>query len=161
MAEWGRKEYSKPWPSRMRVWTLGAFVLTFFVFAGLLTAKYMNGWTAAQRLYLTDYLKSGARSQASPTASAKYTLLEGVVGSGKGKGQRLLIDDEIEPVTGPDGKQGWRLTDVGVKDGIARLEWVTATYNDKGLHALLGHHASVGEIEGEGLLVLRAESLVE
>jgi hypothetical protein len=64
MAEWGRKEYSKPWPSRMRVWTLGAFVLTFFVFAGLLTAaKYMSGWTAAQRLYLTDYLKSGARSE--------------------------------------------------------------------------------------------------
>jgi hypothetical protein len=122
MAEWGRKEYSKPWPSRTRVWTLGAVVLTVFIFAGLLTVKYMNGWTAAQRHYLTDYLKSGARSHASPTASAKYTLLEGVVA----KGQRLLIDDEIEPVTGPDGKQGWRLTDEGVKDGIARLEWVTA-----------------------------------
>ena len=136
MAEWGRKEYSKKWPSRTPVWTWAAILLTFVFFAGLLTVKYMTGWTAAQKLYLTDYLKSGARSQASPTASAKYTLLEGVVG----KGQRLLIDNEIEPVTGPDGKQGWRLTDEGVKDGIARLEWVTATYNDKGLHALLGQY---------------------
>ncbi|WP_446743087.1 hypothetical protein [Silvibacterium acidisoli] len=83
----------------------------------------MNGWTAAQKLYLTDYLKSGTRSQVSPTASAKYTLLEGVVGRGQ---HRLLIDNEIEPVVGPDGKQGWRLIDEGVKDGIARLGWVTA-----------------------------------
>lgn len=136
MAEWGRKQYTKPWPSRMRVWTLGAFLLTFVFFAGALTVKYMTGWTATQRLYLTDYLKSGARSQASSTASARYTLLQGVVG----RGRRLLIDNEIEPVTGPDGKHGWRLTDEGVKDGIARLEWVTATYNDKGLHDLLGQY---------------------
>jgi len=111
-----------------------AILLSFVFFAGVLTVKYMTGWTAAQRLYLTDYLKSGARSQASPTASAKYTLLKGVVG----KGERLLTDNEIEPVTGSDGKPGWRLTDAGVRDGIARLEWVTATYNDRGLHALLG-----------------------
>jgi hypothetical protein len=151
MAEWGRKEYSKAWPSRTPVWTWAAILLSFVFFAGVLTVKYMNGWTAAQRLYLTDYLKSGARGQASPTASAKYTLLEGVVG----KGQRLLIDDEIEPVTGPDGKQGWRLTDEGVKDGIARLEWVTATYNDKGLHALLGQYVFLQRTRfqiGAGLL---------
>ena len=111
MAEWGRKEYSKKWPSRTPVWTWAAILLTVVFFAGLLTVKYMTGWTAAQKLYLTDYLKSGAQSQASPTASAKYTLLEGVVG----KGQRLLIDNEIEPVTGPDGKHGWRLTDEGVR----------------------------------------------
>jgi hypothetical protein len=35
MAEWGRKEYSKAWPSRTHVWTLGAILLTvvFFVLA--------------------------------------------------------------------------------------------------------------------------------
>jgi Type IV secretion-system coupling protein DNA-binding domain len=141
MAEWGRKEYTKAWPSRTPVWTWAAILLSFVFFAGVLTEKYMTGWTAAQRLYLTDYLKSGARSQASPSASAKYTLLEGVVG----KGHRLLIDDEIEPVTGQDGKQGWRLTDQGVQDGIARLEWVTATYNDRGLHALLGQYVFKNE----------------
>ncbi len=91
MAEWGRKEYTKAWPSRTPVWTWAAILLSFVFFAGMLTVKYMTGWTAAQELYLTDYLKSGARSP--PTASAKYTLLEGVVG----KGKRLLIDNEIEP----------------------------------------------------------------
>ncbi len=28
MAEWGRKEYTKPWPSRTHVWTLGAVLLS-------------------------------------------------------------------------------------------------------------------------------------
>ena len=34
MAEWGRKQYAKPWPSRAHVWTWGAFFLSclFFVF---------------------------------------------------------------------------------------------------------------------------------
>jgi hypothetical protein len=145
MAEWGRKQYAKRWPSRMRVWTWAAILLSSVFFAGVLTVKYMTGWTPAQRLYLMAYLKSGARSQASPTASAKYTLLEGTVG----KGQRLLIDNEIEPVTGPDGKEGWRLTDQGVRDGIARLQWVTATYNDRGLHALLGRVVFKDETQWE------------
>jgi len=35
MAEWGRKEYSKPWPSRTRVWTLVAFFATFVFFSGV------------------------------------------------------------------------------------------------------------------------------
>ncbi|WP_349255861.1 hypothetical protein [Alloacidobacterium sp.] len=66
MAEWGRKQYAKPWPSRTRWWTLGAVVLAvaFFVFAVWFDG-YEN-WTAAQRLYLSHYLKSGARAQAGP-----------------------------------------------------------------------------------------------
>lgn len=64
MAEWGRKQYAKPWPSRTRWWTLGAVVLAvaFFVFATWFDG-YEN-WTAAQRLYLSDYLKSGTRTEA-------------------------------------------------------------------------------------------------
>jgi hypothetical protein len=123
MAEWGRKEYSKAWPSRTPVWTWGAILLTFLVLAGMLTLQYERSWSAAERLYLTDYLKSGARGKASATAASKYTLLEAVVG----KGQRLLIGDEIEEVPAMDGRPGYRLTEEGVKDGIARLTWVTAT----------------------------------
>ena len=134
MAEWGRKSYSKAWPSRTPVWTWTAILLTGVFFAGALTVEYMKGWTAAQKLYFTDYLKSGSRSEASPTATAKYTLLEGV----SGKGQRLVIDDEIEPVRGPDGRNDYRLTEEGVRNGIERLKYVTATYNDRALHALLG-----------------------
>ncbi len=127
MAEWGRKEYSEAWPSRISVWTWAILPLTVIFFAGALTVEYMAGLTEAQRLYLADYMKSGARSQASPTATAKYELLEGVTG----KEQRLLIDNEIEPVRGPDGRHSYRLTDEGVQDGIVRLEYVTATYKDR------------------------------
>jgi Type IV secretion-system coupling protein DNA-binding domain len=135
MAEWGRKEYSKKWPSRRPVWTWMAIFLTGIFFFGVFCLDYWHGWTAAERLYLTDYLKSGVRGKASPSATAKYTLLEAVVG----KGQRLVIDNEIEPVTGPDGRRGYRLTDEGVKDGIARLQYVTGVYNDRALHTVMSH----------------------
>ena len=68
MAEWGRKEYAKKWPSRRPVWTLGAFVLTFVFFAAMLTLEYEGSWTAAERLYLSDYMKSGARGRATAAA---------------------------------------------------------------------------------------------
>jgi hypothetical protein len=134
MAEWGRKKYSKAWPSRAPVWTWTAILLTGVFFAGALTVQYRERETAAQKLYLTEYLRSGTLGRSSPTATSKYTLLEGVVD----KGERLLIDDEIEAVTELDGRRGYRLTDEGVRDGIARLQYVTGTYNDRGLHALLG-----------------------
>ena len=35
------------------------------------------------------------------------------------------MGDEIEQVRSLDGRPGYRLTDEGVKDGIARLTWVT------------------------------------
>ena len=99
----------------------------------MLTLEYEGSWTAAERLYLSDYLKSGARGKASATAASKYTLLEAVVG----KGQRLVMGDEIEPVPELDGRPGYRLTDEGVKDGISRLTWVTGTFNDRGLHRVM------------------------
>ena len=53
-----------------RVWTLSVFLLTGIVFAALMTWQYERSWTEAERLYLTDYLKSGTRGQASATASS-------------------------------------------------------------------------------------------
>lgn len=135
MAEWGRKEYTKPWPSRTRIWTLGAFFATvaFFVFAVWFDG-YEN-WTAAQRLYLSDYLRSGARAGAGAKMQSKYTLLEGIDAKGR---MRLVIDDEVQAVKGADGRYGYVLTDDGTKDGLVRLQFVAGTYNDKGIHDLLG-----------------------
>ena len=84
MAEWGRKEYSKKWPSRTPVWTWGAIFLSLLFFAGMLTVEYEGElWTAAERLYLSDYLKKwDAGLQASAT-TGKYKLLEAVVGKGQ------------------------------------------------------------------------------
>ena len=60
----------------------GDFSCRCLFFAGMLTLEYERSWTAAERLYLSDYLKSGARGKASATAQSKYTLLEAVVGKG-------------------------------------------------------------------------------
>jgi hypothetical protein len=135
MAEWGRKEYKKPWPSRWHVWTWGAFFLSGVFFFGAFCLDYWHGWTAAERLYLFDYLESGLRGKASATAAGKYRLLEGVNAKGE---EQLILNDEIEPVTGPDGKLAYRLTDDGIKDGLVRLQFVSGVYNERGLHALLG-----------------------
>jgi hypothetical protein len=135
MAEWGRKEYKKPWPSRWHVWTWAAFFLSGVFFFGVFCLDYWHGWTAAERLYLLDYLRSGVRGKASATMTGKYTLLEGV--DAKGQAQ-LILGDEIEPTTGPDGKLAYRLTDDGIKDGLVRLQSTTGMYNERALHALMG-----------------------
>jgi hypothetical protein len=135
MADWGRKEYAKVWPSRRPVWTLAAIFGAVLIFAGLLAVQYERSWSAAQGLYWKDYLKSGTRGQVSARSSGKYTLLEGMTAKGQGL---LLRGDQIEAVTGADGQPGWRLTERGAALGIARLQWVTATFNDRGLHRQLG-----------------------
>ncbi|MGC2496423.1 MAG: type IV secretion system DNA-binding domain-containing protein, partial [Acidobacteriaceae bacterium] len=136
MAEWGRKQYSKPWPSRTHVWTWGAFFLSCLFFVFMVWRDGRVNWTAAQRLYLSDYLKSGARSKL-PAAKARYTLLLGITAKGE---QLLVTGDEIEAVKGQDGRYGYALTDEGVKDGLERLQWTTAVYNDSGLHGLMGSY---------------------
>jgi hypothetical protein len=62
-------------------------------FFGVFCLDYWHGWTAAERLYLFDYLKSGVR-QKLPAAKTRYTLLEGVTAKGE---PVLVTGDEIEP----------------------------------------------------------------
>jgi hypothetical protein len=136
MAEWGRKQYSKPWPSRTHVWTWGAFFLSCLFFVFMVWRDGRVNWTAAQRLYLSDYLKSGARSKL-PAAKARYTLLEGITAKGD---QLLVTGDEIEAVKGQDGRWGYVLTDEGAQAGLVRLQWTTGVFNDKPLHELMGNY---------------------
>jgi hypothetical protein len=135
MAEWGRKQYAKPWPSRAHVWTWGAFFLSFLFFVFMTWWDGRVNWTAAERLYLSDYLRSGARGKAGPKMQSKYTLLQGF----NAKGQMLLVvDDEVEAVKGQDGRYGYVLTDDGSKDGLVRLQYVSGVYDDRALHELMG-----------------------
>ena len=135
MAEWGRKQYSKPWPSRAHVWTWGAFFLSCLFFVFMVWLDGQRNWTAAERLYLSDYLRSGARGKAGPKLQSRYTLLQGF----NAKGQMLLvIDDQVQAVKGSDGRYGYVLTDEGIKAGLVRLQYVTDVYNDQRLHAFLG-----------------------
>ncbi|MFZ0303839.1 MAG: type IV secretion system DNA-binding domain-containing protein, partial [Terracidiphilus sp.] len=135
MAEWGRKQYAKPWPSRAHVWTWGAFFLSCLFFVFMVWLDGQQNWTVAERLYLSDYLRSGARAKAGPKMQSKYTLLQGF----NAKGQMLLvIDDQVQAVKGADGRYGYVLTDEGIKAGLVRLQYVTDVYNDQRLHGFLG-----------------------
>jgi hypothetical protein len=91
----GTERILEAWPSRTRVWTWTALFLSVLFFAAMLALNYSQSWTAAERLYLSDYLKSGARGQASAQSQSRYTLLEGL----NAKGQMLLVvDDEVQAV---------------------------------------------------------------
>lgn len=136
MAEWGRKQYSKPWPSRAHVWTWGAFFLSCLFFVMAVWQDGRVNWTAAERLYLSDYLRSGAREKL-PGASGRYTLLEGVTAKG---GRLFVTGDEIEAVKGQDGRYGYVLTDQGIKDGLVRLQWTTGMFNDRKLHEAMASY---------------------
>lgn len=133
MAEWGRKEYAQPWPSRTRIWTWGAFFLSCLFFVFMVWLDGATHWTASQRLYLSDYLRS-AVGEHLPNARGEYALLEGVTARG---GHVLLTGNEIRAVKETDGRYGYVLTDEGIRDGLRRLEWTRGEYNDRGLHTLM------------------------
>ena len=102
MSQWGRKEYSKAWPSRTPVWTWTATLLSMAFFAGMLTLQYEASWTAAQRLYLTDYLKSGVWGKVSATAASKYTLLEAVQSAARAAARATDPEPEAVAETNPE-----------------------------------------------------------
>ncbi len=124
---------SARWPSRYPVWTFGAVGVAALVFCAQMGVEYAREWSAAERVYLGDYLRSGIRG-AWPGAHGRYVLLNGVMAKGEA---RLVLDEEAERVKDVDGKPGYRLTEEGIKDGLARLEWRAAVYDDRGLHAVL------------------------
>ena len=93
MAEWGRKQYAKPWPSRAHVWTWGAFFLSCLFFVFMVWRDGRVNWTAAERLYLSDYLRSGARSKLPAAKMRRNTRCsQGFNGEGR---EVLVTDDEI------------------------------------------------------------------
>ena len=80
MAEWGRKEYSKAWPSRTPVWTWTAFCFTLPVLrrdADAGVRAELDGGGAAVPVGLPEERSAG---QSVGDGAVKYTLLEAVVG---------------------------------------------------------------------------------
>jgi hypothetical protein len=121
-------------PPRSWRWTRRTVVAAAVFFCVLYVEGYRN-WSAAERLYLWDYVKSGAWGEISENSSTSYKLLEGVTA----KSEALWVrGDEIEPTTDANGEPTYRLSDEGTRDGYVRLEWRTGEYNDRRLHRLLG-----------------------
>jgi hypothetical protein len=122
-------------PPRSWRWTRRTVVAAAVFFCALYVEGYRTSWSAAERLYLWEYVESGAWGGISANSYTNYKLLEGVTA----KGVALWVrNEEIEPFTNADGEPGYRLTGEGTRDGYVRLEWRSGEYNDRKLHRLLG-----------------------
>ena len=82
MAEWGRKQYAKPWPSRAHVWTWGAFFLSclFFVFMTWRgRASELDGGGAAVPVGLPEERRAGeaSGSEGASTRCSKAVTAKG------------------------------------------------------------------------------------
>ena len=94
----------------------------------MLTLEYEQSWTAAERLYLSDYLKSGARGKASAAATAQVHAAGGGgrqgpaardgrrdrAGAGAGRQAGIPADGR-----GREGRH--RAADMG--DGVVQRPW--------------------------------------
>ncbi len=116
MAEWGRKEYAKAWPSRRPVWTVAALLDD----AGVRRDADGGGGSVLEglpeeRSACADFGAGGVEVHAARRNDGAKDR------DGK-EGSVFLKDDQVEPVTGPDEQQGWRLTEAGAKLCILRLQ---------------------------------------
>jgi len=73
---------SARWPSRYPVWTLGALGAAALLFCAQVWVQYAR---EAERVYLTDYLRSGIRGSVSARAQRRYVLLNGVTAEGQAR----------------------------------------------------------------------------
>jgi len=73
------------WPSRYPVWTLGALGVAALLFCAQVWVQYAREWSEAERVYLTDYLRSGIRGSVSARAQRRYVLLNGVTAEGQAR----------------------------------------------------------------------------
>ncbi len=94
MAEWGRKEYAKKWPSWTPVWTWGAILLSLVFFAGMLTLQYERSWTAAGCLKGTHTFawKRSALLWKPSRKAAKWGVMTQVLCQGRLFRFKFLID---------------------------------------------------------------------
>jgi type IV secretory pathway TraG/TraD family ATPase VirD4 len=91
-----------------------------------------------EKFYLRTYAKTWL-ADLNPLphkADSRYQLLEAVPKKGK---QQLALPGEVEPGTDQNGKPLYVLTDQGRQDGLVRLVWHDAYFDNKKLHAFLGH----------------------
>ncbi len=134
MSHWGRKVYPS-WPSRHPVWTIAAFFGAVLFFVLTLSMQYARSWSFVERFYLPVYAKTWIQGFF-PKAQTRYSLIAGVTTKGQ---QRLALAGEVEAATNAKSEPVYVLTDEGRRNGLVRLTWDTALFNDRRLHEFLGH----------------------
>ena len=134
MSTWGRKEYSKAWPSRRPVWTWGAFLAAFVLLLGLLAYQYARQWTFAEREYLGNDMLASTLGRTRDKGHYRFVAYLDKKGN-----PYIASGDEIERVKMPDGKPGYELTDEGRQAGAVRLEIEDRVLSNAWMRQTLGH----------------------
>jgi type IV secretory pathway TraG/TraD family ATPase VirD4 len=99
---------------------------------------YERNVSFLEKFYLRMYVKTRL-ADVNPIphkAVGRYQLLEAVPKKGQ---QRLAVPGEVDEGTDENGKLIYALTDQGRADGLVRLVWHDDSFDNKKLHAYLGH----------------------
>jgi hypothetical protein len=99
---------------------------------GIQAYQYAVSWTPLQRIYVGSYLRSGLIAGLGFRTTGQYRLLEVT----DGRGTRLALEDEVEPVRGA-GEMPFTLTAAALRTGDSHLGWRDERATHAVLHAFL------------------------
>ena len=132
---WGRNQYAGEWPNPKPAWAIATMLLAVVSVAAICTYRYAYVLTPLQQFYLKTYIRSGLRAEINLSKTDRYVLLNVV----NRKGTRLVLDEEVMPVTTASGESTFALTEDAMKLGDRRLVFQQGQYDNARLHAFLGH----------------------
>src|SRR6266508_855268 len=116
--EWGRAADAGVWPRPKPVWTLTLLLVAALSGAAIGAHDYLREWTPLQRMYFPSYIRSQIVAAIGLTRGS-YQLLYVV----DRKGERLAINEDVQPVTTDQGQPTVALSDAAVQAGARRLVW--------------------------------------
>ena len=131
---WGRNQYAGEWPNPKAAWTMVTLFLALLSVAAICAYRYAYLLTPLQHFYLKTYIRSGLHAEIG-FKTGRYALLNVV----DKKGSRLVLDEEVMPVTTASGDSTFALTQEAVKLGDRRLVFQQGQYDNAKLHVFLRH----------------------
>ncbi|HEX5423347.1 MAG TPA: type IV secretion system DNA-binding domain-containing protein [Candidatus Acidoferrales bacterium] len=132
--EWGRNQYAGEWPNPKPAWAIAAVLLAVVSVAAICAYRYAYVLTPLQKFYFKTYIRSELRAEIG-LRTGRYTLLN----VADRNGSRLVLDEEVIPVTTAKDETRFALTEEAMKLGDRRLEWQQGQYDNATFHAFLGH----------------------
>jgi type IV secretory pathway TraG/TraD family ATPase VirD4 len=130
--QWGRADGAGTWPHPKPVWTLALLLTAMMSGAAIGAYRYTAIWTPLQRFYLSSFLRSEFAS-ALAFKTGRYRVLTVV----DRKGNRLALDEEVQPPTTATDEITFALSEIAVQAGVRRLAWQDRLYDHAKLHAVL------------------------
>jgi hypothetical protein len=122
-------------PNRHAIWTSGAFVLALLSYALFIWLAFQQ-LNAVEKLYLRPYARTWCLDP-QKTSISKEHLLKVVTATGT---WRIALPGEVESSMLADGSISYAVTSRAKKGGFVDLAYDDGDFNDRELHAFLGHY---------------------